>query len=157
MRIAIYPGSFDPITLGHLDIIERSSKLFDKVIVVIMDNSKKQGLFSKEERLTMIKEACSHMTNVECEIGSGLSVEYAKNKGACAMIRGMRAVADYEYEMKLSMTNMKLNKDIETIFLLSKPEHAFISSSMIKELVSYKQDVSGFVPRCVEMQLKQKF
>lgn len=157
MRIAVYPGSFDPITLGHLDIIERSAKLFDKVIVVSMKNSEKHYLFNDEERLDMMEKMCSHLDNVECVNGSGLSVEFARSVNADAMIRGMRAVADYEYEMQIAITNMHINKDIETVFLLSKPEYSFYSSSTVKELAKYHQDVKDFVGEYIAGKLEEKF
>ncbi len=156
-KIAVYPGSFDPITLGHLDIIERSARIFDQIIVVIMDNSNKDCLFDREERLDMIKETCKHLDNVECLIGEGLSVDFAKKHNAVAMIRGMRAVADYEYEMQNASANMYINPDIETCFLLSKPKYSFYSSSTVKELAKYHQDVSIFVDEYVENKLKDKF
>lgn len=156
MSIAIYPGSFDPITLGHLDIIKRASKLFDKVIVVSMKNPQKSYLFNDKERLDMMKKTCEGLSNVECVIGEGLTVEFAKKHNANIMIRGMRAVADYEFEMKIAMANMHINESIETVFLLSKPEYSFVSSSVIKELVTYGQNVEDFVIKYVEDELKKK-
>lgn len=157
MKIAIYPGSFDPITKGHHDIISRAAKIFDEVIVVIMKNDKKTCLFSEQERLEMIQESCSDIPNAKWDIGSGLSVMYAKEKNACAMIRGIRAIQDYEYELQIATTNMILNKDVETCFFLSKPEYSFLSSSSVKEIASYHEDVSLFVDEYVEKKLKEKF
>lgn len=157
MKRAIYPGSFDPITKGHLDIIERASHMFDEIIVVIMKNEAKQCLFSEEERLAMIKEACFSYSNVICEKGKGLSVRYAKEKNACALIRGIRAVQDYEYELQSATYNMMLENSVETCFLLAKPEYSFISSSSVKELASYGEDVTRFVHPCVAEKLKMKF
>lgn len=157
MKIAIYPGSFDPITKGHLDIIERSAKIFDQVIVVIMRNERKKYLFSEKERLAMIREACQHLDNVICDAGEGLSVRYAKSKGACAMIRGIRAVQDYEYELQTATANMLLDPEIETCFFMAKPEYSFLSSSTVKEIASYQGDVDRFVDPYVEKKLKEKF
>lgn len=157
MKIAIYPGSFDPITKGHLDIIERSAKIFDQVIVVIMRNERKKYLFSEKERLAMIQEACQHLDNVICDAGEGLSVRYAKSKGACAMIRGIRAVQDYEYELQTATANMWLDHEIETCFFMAKPEYSFLSSSTVKEIASYQGDVDRFVDPYVEKKLKEKF
>ncbi len=156
MKVAIYPGSFDPITKGHIDIIERSSLIFDKVIVVIMKNDKKICLFSESERLEMIEEACIKFDNVSCKVGSGLSVKYAQEQGACAMIRGIRAIQDYEYELASATANMYLNKAVETVFFMSKPEYSFLSSSSAKEIARYQGDVSGFVESFVEEKLKRK-
>ncbi len=156
MKRAIYPGSFDPITKGHIDIIERSSKLFDEVIVVLMYNDKKTYTFTKEERLAMLKDSCKHLKNVQCDCGWGLSVDYAKKHNSCAMIRGIRAVQDYEYELTAATANMYLNNEIETCFFMSKPEYSFISSSTVKELARYGANVDGFVSPYVAKQLANK-
>lgn len=157
MRIAIYPGSFDPITKGHLDIIQRASTIFDKVIVVIMKNERKKYLFSEEERLDMIQHACAEMKNVQCEVGHGLTVRYAQEKNACAMIRGIRAVLDYEYELQTATANMWLDENVETVFFLAKPEYSFISSSTVKEIASYGENVDHFVDAYTAQKLKEKF
>ena len=157
MKKAIYPGSFDPITKGHLDIIERSAKIFDEVEVVIMHNDLKHYLFSETERLDMIQQACKHIPNVTCAIGDGLSVEYAKQHQACAMIRGIRAVQDYEYELQTATANMYLDKNIETCFFMAQPIYSFISSSAVKEIASYHGDVSAFTDAYTEQKLKTKF
>lgn len=157
MRIAIYPGSFDPITKGHLDIIQRASTIFDKVIVVIMKNERKKYLFSEEERLDMIQHACAEMKNVQCEVGHGLTVRYAQEKNACAMIRGIRAVLDYEYELQTATANMWLDGNVETIFFLAKPEYSFISSSTVKEIASHKENVDMFVDAYTALKLKEKY
>lgn len=157
MRIAIYPGSFDPITKGHLDIIQRASTIFDKVIVVIMKNERKKYLFSEEERLDMIQHACAEMKNVQCEVGHGLTVRYAQEKNACAMIRGIRAVLDYEYELQTATANMWLDGNVETVFFLAKPEYSFISSSTVKEIASYGENVDHFVDAYTAQKLKEKF
>lgn len=157
MKVAIYPGSFDPITKGHLDIIQRASAIFDKVIVVIMKNERKKSTFSEEERLDMIMHACAHLDNVECEIGSGLTVRYAKEKNACAMIRGIRAVIDYEYELQIATANMMLDENIETIFFMAKPEYSFVSSSTVKEIASFHENVDKYVDAYTAEKLKAKF
>lgn len=157
MKIAIYPGSFDPITKGHMDIISRSAKIFDKVIVVIMRNDKKKYLFSEDERLDMMKHACKDLDNVICDVGEGLSVKYAKAHGARVMIRGIRAVQDYEFELQNATANMWLDSDIETCFFMAKPEYSFLSSSSVKEIASYKEDVSIFVDEYVAVKLAEKF
>lgn len=154
---AIYPGSFDPITRGHLDIIERSSKMYDEVIVVLMRNTSKNYLFSEDERLEMMKKTCQHLSNVKCVIGEGLSVNFAKKADAKVMIRGLRAISDYDYEMKIALANMNMAPEIETIFLLAKPEYAFLSSTTIKELASYHEDVSNYVGDYVAKSLANKF
>ena len=157
MKIAIYPGSFDPITKGHYDIIKRAAKVFDKVIVVIMKNTSKHCLFSEEERLDMLQQACRSLSNVECDLGDGLSVRYAKEKQASVMIRGIRAVQDYEYELQSATANMWLDESIETCFFMAKPEYSFLSSSSVKEIASYHESVERFVDEYVAMQLKVKF
>lgn len=157
MKKAIYPGSFDPVTSGHVDIIERAAKMFDEVIVVIMKNEAKRCLFSEEERLDMLNHVCAKFGNVRCVWGNGLSVKYAKKEGACAMIRGIRAVQDYEYELQNATANMFLEPSIETCFLLSKPEYSFVSSSCVKEIASYHENVDQMVEPYVAQKLKEKF
>lgn len=157
MTKAIYPGSFDPITKGHIDIIERSAKIFTHVYVVLMRNPHKQSLFSEEERLAMMIHCCQHLENVTCTIGSGLSIKYAKSVQANVMIRGIRAVQDYEYELRNATANMWMDASIETCFLLAKPEYSFLSSSTVKEIASFHEDVSMFVDPHVKIQLLNKF
>lgn len=157
MKIAIYPGTFDPITKGHLDIIERSSKLFDEVIVVIMHNEQKKCLFSEQERLGMINKEISQYRNVKADIGEGLTIEYAQEKQASVMIRGIRAVADYEYELQNATANMMLNEEIETIFLLSKPDHSFLSSSVAKSIAMHGGKLDKFVSSNVAIALQEKY
>ncbi len=147
MKIACYPGSFDPITNGHLDIIERASKMFDEVDVVIMENSRKKAMFSASERLFMIEKCVAHCPNVKVVVGEGLTVDYAKKIGAHVIIRGIRAVADYEYELQQATANMMLNQDIETLFFVARPEYSFLSSSIAKEIAYYKGDISPIVPK----------
>ena len=153
MRIAIYPGSFDPITNGHLDILNRALEIFDKVIVLVAINPNKSSRFSVEERVAMIKEAVEGK-NVEVDSYQGLTVEYAKAHGAKHLIRGLRAVTDFEYEFQLATANDFIDSSIDTVFLMSKNDKSFINSSMIVELYKQGQDVSSLVPPSVVKRLK---
>jgi len=155
--IAVYPGSFDPITYGHIDIIERASNLYDELIILIMKNDEKSGTFTMDERKEMIQQTTCHLKNVRVEVGEGLTVDAADKLGASVLIRGIRAVSDYEYEMQLATANMTLKPTIETVFLLAKPEYSFLSSSTSKTIAKNNGDLSFFVPDCVEVQLKKKF
>ena len=148
-RIAIYPGSFDPITNGHLDIINRASKLFDEVIILVAFNKEKKARFSAEDRVSMIKESISKFKNVSVDSYSGLTMEYAKNKGAIALIRGIRVVSDFEYEWQLAAANEYVDPNIEMVFLMSHQETTFISSSTIDELYFNGVDISPLVPKVV--------
>lgn len=156
MKIAIYPGSFDPITKGHLDVLKTASEIFDKVIIAVSNNTAKKGFLSVEERVNLIKASIEDMNNVEVDSFQGLTVEYAKQKGAKVVIRGLRAVSDFEYEMQLSQTNSALSDDIKTIFLITKPKYNFISSSTVKEIALMHGDISKFVPGAVNEYLKNK-
>ena len=156
MKIAIYPGSFDPITKGHLDILDRAASIFDKVIIAVAKNSEKHGFLTVDERVKLIKESVKHIQNVEVDAFEGLTIEYAKKCGAEVLIRGLRAVADFEYEMQLSQTNSALASDIQTVFLITKPEYNFISSSTIKEILVNGGDISQFVPQPVFEYLNNK-
>lgn len=156
MKIAIYPGSFDPITNGHLDVLKTASEIFDKVIIAVSNNPSKKSFLSVEERVELIKISIEGMDNVEVDSFEGLTVEYAKQKGAKVILRGLRAVSDFEYEMQLSQTNSALSEDIKTIFLITKPKYNFISSSTVKEIVFMKGDISKFVPEVVNDYLKRK-
>jgi len=153
---AIYPGTFDPITYGHLDIIERASKLYDEVSIVIMKNEGKKCLFSEEERKEMIENLVSNLENVNVTIGEGLTVDYAHRNNANVLIRGIRAVSDYEYELQLATANMALASDIETVFLLAKPEYSFLSSSTSKIIAKNGGDLSKFVPNEIAKKLYEK-
>lgn len=158
MKTAIYPGSFDPITNGHLDVLKTSCAIFDKVIIAVAYNSeKKGGLLSVDERVELIKNTVKDFENVEVDSFEGLTVEYARKKDAKVLIRGLRAVSDFEFEMQLSQTNSALDKDIKTIFLTTRPKYNFISSSSVKEVISLGGDVSKFVPEVVNEYLKKKF
>lgn len=147
--IAIYPGSFDPLTKGHLDIIERSSKMFDEVIVVILENSAKKCWFDQKTRLEMIKQSCAHLNNVKVDCDSGTTIAYAQKVHACAMIRGVRSIKDYEYELNIASVNAYIDDSIETILLLAKPQYSYVSSSIIKEMLTYGVDISPLVTPCV--------
>lgn len=150
MTIAIYPGSFDPITNGHLDILKSGSEIFDKVIIAVSYNVNKKGFLTIDERVDLIKKSVSHLSNVEVDSFQGLTVEYAKKKGADVLLRGLRTSFDFEYELQLSQTNNALYSDLKTVFLITKPEFNFISSSMVREILANKGDISKFVPKAVE-------
>lgn len=155
--VAIYPGSFDPLTNGHLDMIARGSRLADHLIVAILKNMQKQPLFSVEERAEMIRDVTSNCSNVEIDSFEGLLVEYAARKGANAILRGIRAVSDYESELQMALLNRRMRPEAETIFLMAAEEYSFLSSRMIKEIVTLGGDVSQFVPPVVSNRLRAKF
>lgn len=157
MKIAVYAGSFDPITLGHLDILKNGSEIFDKVLIAVARNPEKKGLLETEERVRLIKESTKDINNVEVFSFEGLTVDFAKEHNADFLIRGLRNSADFEYENDLAQINHKLNKDIQTVFLTAKPEHSFISSSAVRELLSHKCDLSDFVPKTAAEYLYKKF
>ena len=148
-RIAVCPGSFDPITIGHLDIIKRASFMFDKLIIVVMKNINKTGSFSDTERKELILKCVSDIENVEVDIYDGLLADYAKKVNACAIIKGLRAMSDFEYEFQMALTNKKLNPDIETLFLTTSAENMYLSSSMVKQIASMGGDISDFVPQVI--------
>ncbi|HUV50821.1 MAG TPA: pantetheine-phosphate adenylyltransferase [Anaerolineae bacterium] len=156
-KIAVYPGSFDPVTNGHIDIIERGLKVFDKIIVAILHNSSKEFLFTIEERVKMIEESLSGFSNIEVDEFDGLLVDYAKKRGANAILRGMRAVSDFEYEFQLALMNRKLNREVQTVFLMTGLRWIFTSSSIIKEAARFGGDIEGMVPPVVNRKLKEKF
>lgn len=157
MSIAIYPGSFDPVTKGHLDIIERAAKISDKLIVAVLMNSSKSPLFSVEERVNMLKEVTRHIDNVEIMSFSGLLVDFANQINASIIIRGLRAITDFEYELQMAQTNHILNEDIDTVFLTSNIDYSYLSSSTVKEIASLGGDVSKFVPEYVIDKICQKY
>lgn len=157
MRVAIYPGSFDPVTMGHMDIIIRASKLFDKVIVATLVNKDKSTLFTADERVNLLEKSLVGFKNIEVANFDGLLVDYAKKIKATTIIRGLRAVTDFEYELQLALVNKKLCKDIETVFLTTSPENIYISSSMVKQIASFNGDVSSFVPKEILKDLMRKF
>lgn len=146
-KIVVCPGSFDPLTIGHLDIITRSSKLFDKVIVVVMRNLNKDvGSFTTEERVDFIKRCTKDLPNVSVDVYAGLLADYVREKGASAVVKGLRAISDYDDEFRQALTNQKLNPEMETIFMVSNSEHMFLSSSVVKQVCSLGGDISDFVP-----------
>jgi len=155
-KIAICPGSFDPITYGHLDIIQRGAKVFDEVFVGVLHNSAKKSLFTLEERVNLIEEATAHIPNVKVESFQGLTVDYAKSKNACAMIRGLRAVTDFEYEMQITSMNRVLDDGIETFFIMTNNQYSFLSSSIVKEVAKYGGNISELVPKSVQEALERK-
>lgn len=155
--IAVCPGSFDPITFGHLDIIRRGAKVFDKVYVSVMNNSAKNPLFSVEERINLIQEVTKDLPNVKVDEHSGLLVDYARSVKANAIIRGLRAVSDFEYEMQITSMNRVLNEEIETFFIMTNNQYSFLSSSIVKEVAKYNGNISELVPPAVEKALHQKF
>ncbi len=151
--IAICPGSFDPVTYGHLDIISRASNMFYKVIVVVADNSSKKYSFSPEERVEMIKKCIADLDNVEVEHYDGLLADYAAKKGATAIIKGLRAMSDFEYEFQMALTNKKLNPNVETLFLTTSAQNMYLSSSMVKQIASMGGDIESFVPEVIRQDI----
>ena len=155
-HIAICPGSFDPITEGHLDVIRRAAHLFGRVIVAIGADGGKQPLFSREERVEMARLACADLPNVEVDSFEGLVVEYARRRGAVALVKGLRAISDFEREVQMALMNRKLAEDVHTVFLVTHPDYAFLSSSLVKEIFSLGGDIAGLVPGVVLERLKSK-
>ena len=157
MRIAIYPGSFDPVTNGHIDVIERALKIFDKVIVAVGDNPGKKPLFTTKERIDMLKESTSHLKNIEIDFFSGLLLGYAKSKNSKVIIRGLRAVSDFEFEFQRALINRVVDSDVETVFIMTKEDYVYLNSSIVKEMAMFNGKVSGLVPKIVEKKLREKF
>ncbi|WP_226681118.1 pantetheine-phosphate adenylyltransferase [Sutcliffiella horikoshii] len=155
--VAVCPGSFDPVTFGHLDIIKRASKVFDKVYVCVLNNSSKKPLFTVDERVDMIKQVTKEFGNVEVEEFHGLLIDYAHSKNASSIVRGLRAVSDFEYEMQITSMNRVLDESIETLFMMTNNQYSFLSSSIVKEVAKYNGSVSELVPPTVEAELKKKF
>lgn len=153
---AIYPGSFDPVTLGHLDIIERAAKLYDELIIGVLGNNKKSPLFSDVERVNMLKEVTSHLPNVKVMSYNGLLVDAARENDVKVIVRGLRAITDFEYELQMAQTNRTMNKDIDTVFLTTSVDYSFLSSTTVKEIAHFGGDVSKFVPECVIDKLYNK-
>ena len=154
--VAIYPGSFDPITSGHLDLIERGSAFFDKLIVAILRNDEKEALFSVDERMEMLSEVVGQFVNVEVASFDGLLVDYAVERGASVILRGIRAVSDYEYELQMALMNRRLRPNIETVFLLASEAHSFISSRLVKEVIRLGGNIAGLVPPAIEGKLRKR-
>lgn len=157
MRIAVCPGSFDPPTFGHLDIIARAAHIFDTILAAVSENTPKEPLFSLQERLEMLRESVRGLGKVQCEPFSGLVVDFAKERGAVAIVRGLRAVSDFEYEFKMAAMNRHLSPDVETVFMMTSSNYSFISSSIVKEVASLGGEVSEWVPPHVALRLGQKF
>lgn len=157
MRRAVYPGSFDPVTNGHLDVIERAARLYDEVIVAIAHNETKTGLFSFEERVALLTEVVAHHANVRVTQFSGLLVDYARQEQAQVIIRGLRAVSDFEYEFQMALMNRKLEDNVETMFLMPKEEYTYLSSRLVKEIARLGGAIDVFVPDCIARALRGKF
>ncbi|MFH1617346.1 MAG: pantetheine-phosphate adenylyltransferase [Candidatus Margulisiibacteriota bacterium] len=156
MKIAVYPGSFDPITNGHIDIIERAARMFGLLYVAVIKNPDKESCFSFNERLDMLKGAVPHIKNVKIDSFDGLLVDYAEKKNAMGVVRGLRAVSDFDYEFQMALTNRKLNADIETVFLMTDSKYSYLSSSLIRQIVVLGGNVAGMVPKNVEKILKSR-
>jgi pantetheine-phosphate adenylyltransferase len=153
-KTAIYPGTFDPITFGHTDVLQRASRMFDKVIIAVAESSSKSSMFSADQRVRMIKSVTAEMKNVSVDSFKGLLVDYAKSKNAGVIIRGLRAISDFEYEFRMALTNRRIANNIETVFLMPGENYSFISSSLVREIAKYGGDVSSFVPAIVIVKLK---
>lgn len=156
MITAVYPGSFDPATYGHLDVISRASVSFDRVIVGVLNNSAKTPLFSVEERVNMLKSVTAHLPNVEVKAFDGLTIDFARENGAKAIVRGLRAITDFEYELQLSQTNRVMAPEIDTLFLTTSLKYSYLSSSMVKEIAMYQGDISAFLPPEVAELVREK-
>jgi pantetheine-phosphate adenylyltransferase len=156
-RVAIYPGSFDPVTNGHLDIVERGLKIFDMIIVAILMNPNKKFLFSIQERLEMLEGSLKDFSNVEVDTFDGLLVDYAAQRNAHAILRGLRAISDFEHEFQMALMNRRLNREIQTVFLMTSLRRIFTSSSIIKEIAKFGGNIEGMVPLLVEEKIKEKY
>ncbi len=157
MKLAICPGSFDPVTNGHVQIVTRAAAMFDRVIVVTMANHTKQPLFTASERVELLRRAVAHLPNVEVDAFDGLLAEYAREKNAIAIVKGLRAMSDFEYEFQMALTNRKLNPSVETVFLTTGAEHMYLSSSLVKQVASLGGDIREFVPACIVKDILQKY
>ena len=156
MKIAVYPGSFDPVTLGHYDIIERTSKIFDKVILGVLNNRAKSPLFSAEERVNMLKEVTVSLTNVEVHSFEGLLIDFVRQNGAAIIVRGLRAITDFEYELQLAQTNRVIAPEVDTIFLTTNLKYSYLSSSIVKEIAEYDGDISEFLHPAIAARVREK-
>jgi len=157
LRVAVYPGTFDPITNGHLDVIKRSCKLFDRIIIGVAGDNYKNTLFSLEERVALVREVTRGLEGVEVKAFQGLLMDFVRREGACAVVRGLRAVSDFEYEFQMSIMNKKLSEEVETVFLMTATEYSFLSSSIIRQVASLGGCIRGLVPPAVERALYKKF
>lgn len=157
MRVAVYPGTFDPITNGHVDVLNRACKLFDRVIVGVARDNYKQTLFSLDERVELVREVTRDIPGVEVKAFHGLLIDFVRREGACAIIRGLRAVSDFEYEFQMSIMNKKLAEEVETVFLMTATEYSFLTSSIIRQVASLGGCIRGLVPPAVELALYEKF
>lgn len=156
MRIGVYPGSFDPPTSGHLDIIKRASCLFDRLVVCAMVNGEKQGSFSREEKLDFLRRITRELPNVEIDTSDGLLAEYVEEKKACAIVKGLRAVSDFEYEFQMALANRKLNPKVDTVFLMTSQDCMYLSSSVVKDIARHDGDITGFVPPEIREDIVEK-
>ncbi|MDX9714210.1 MAG: pantetheine-phosphate adenylyltransferase [Dissulfurispiraceae bacterium] len=157
MKLGVYPGTFDPFTNGHLDLVTRGVRIFDELIIAVAPSTNKKPLFTLEERIELIKKSVSDFANVRIDIFSNLLVEYVRQKGGAAILRGLRAVSDFEYELQIALMNRRLDAGIETVFMMPSEEYSFLSSTIVKEVASFGGSVSGLVPSFVEGALKEKF
>lgn len=155
-RTVIYPGSFDPVTLGHVDIIRRAAKMFDHVIVAVLCNAEKTPSFTTEERMHLLEEATKDIHNIEITTFGGLLAEYAKKRNVTAVVKGLRALSDFEYEFQMSLTNKKLNPGLETVFLTASSEYMYLSSSIVKQIAYLGGDITNFVPQCIHDEIKER-
>ena len=156
MKTAIYPGSFDPVTLGHLDVIERASALFDRLIVVVMHNQTKKPMFTTEERAALLRRVTGHLPNVEIDCFDGLLAAYAAERGACTIVKGLRAVSDFEYEFQMALANRKLNPDVDTTFLMTSAEYMYLSSSVVKDIAAHGGSIRDFVSPEIETEILKR-
>ena len=156
-RICVYPGSFDPVTHGHLDIIERVSKLFPEIRVAVLNNPDKEKGFTVDERMAMLKKACAHLPNIKIDSFSGLLVDYMHHIGAGIVVRGLRSASDFETEFQMAQMNSQLSETMESLFLMTSPDHAYISSGIVKQIASFGGDISAFVPECILEEVTKRF
>lgn len=156
MRIAICPGSFDPVTYGHLDIVTRAAKLFDRVIVLVSTNPEKKTSFTADERVDMLRRVTAEYGNIDIDYWDGLTADYAREKGACALVKGLRAVSDFEYEFQMALTNKQLYPELETMFLNTNAEYMFLSSSIVKQIAQYGGDISRFIPEAIREDIENR-
>jgi pantetheine-phosphate adenylyltransferase len=156
MKTAVYPGSFDPVTLGHIDVVERASRIFDRVIVTVMYNSVKQPMFSQNERVELLKQSVSHLANVEVDSYDGLLTDYMRDRGLSILVKGLRVISDFESEFQMASVNQKLLKELETVFVMTRTDYMYLSSSIVKEVARLNGDISGFVTIPVKNAIEEK-